>query len=85
MFTQTVDLAKTSVRELNERLHELDSERDEERWRILNPGGCSCDRLRAPSSSDRRNRGHAGYYCAGMNQKATVIVHGNVATGSLKT
>ena len=25
--------------------------------------------------------GHAGYYCAGMNKRATVRVHGNVSTG----
>src|ERR1700732_598381 len=81
MFTQTVDLAKISVRELNQRLHELDAERDEERWRILNPSGAhaiACG-LRVPVTVEIE--GHAGYYCAGMNQKATVIVHGNVATG----
>jgi glutamate synthase domain-containing protein 3 len=26
-------------------------------------------------------RGHAGYYCAGMNDGATVTVHGNASTG----
>jgi methylamine---glutamate N-methyltransferase subunit B len=81
MFAQTVDLAKTSVRALNQRLHELDGEHDEERWRILNPRGAhaiACG-LRVPVTVEIE--GHAGYYCAGMNQKATVIVHGNVATG----
>src|SRR6202023_2699253 len=81
MFTQTVDLAKTSIRTLNQRLHELNAERDEERWRILNPRGAhaiACG-LRVPVTVEIE--GHAGYYCAGMNQKATVIVHGNVATG----
>src|ERR1700730_18496981 len=80
-FTQTFDLAKTSVRTLNQRLHELSAERDEERWRILNPRGAhaiACG-LRVPVTVEIE--GHAGYYCAGMNQKATVIVHGNVATG----
>jgi glutamate synthase domain-containing protein 3 len=81
MFTQTVDLAKTSVRELNQRLHNLDVGRDEERWRILNPSGAhaiACG-LRVPVTIEVE--GHAGYYCAGMNQEARVIVHGNVATG----
>ncbi len=81
MFTQTVDLAKTSVRALNQRLHELNAEHDEEHWRILNPRGAhaiACG-LRVPVTVEIE--GHAGYYCAGMNQKATVIVHGNVATG----
>jgi glutamate synthase domain-containing protein 3 len=26
-------------------------------------------------------QGHAGYYCAGMNQKACITVHGNVGVG----
>jgi glutamate synthase domain-containing protein 3 len=81
MFTQIVDLATTSVRALNQRLHDLDPENDEERWRILNPRGAhaiACG-LRVPVTVEIE--GHAGYYCAGMNQKATVIVHGNVATG----
>src|ERR1700747_3574937 len=80
-FTQTVDLAKTSVRMLNQRLHELNAERDEERWRILNPRGAhaiACG-LRVPVTVEIE--GHAGYYCAGMNQKATVIVHGNTGAG----
>src|SRR5258706_13136467 len=81
MFTQTVDLAKTSVRALNQRLHELNAEHDEERWRILNPRGAhaiACG-LRVPVTVEIE--GHAGYYCAGMNQKATVLVYGNVANG----
>jgi len=81
MFTQTVDLAKTSVRALNQKLHELNAEHDEERWRILNPRGAhaiACG-LQVPVTVEIE--GHTGYYCAGMNQKATVIVHGNVATG----
>jgi glutamate synthase domain-containing protein 3 len=81
MFTQTVDLATVSVRSLNERLHALDPEHDEERWRILNPRGAhaiACG-LRIPVTVEIE--GHAGYYCAGMNQQASVIVHGNVGTG----
>src|ERR1700726_390499 len=81
MFTQTVDLAKASVRSLNERLHALEPERDEERWRVLNPRGAhaiACG-LRVPVTVEIE--GHAGYYCAGMNQQARVIIHGNVGTG----
>src|SRR5258708_33389722 len=82
MITQTVDLAKASVRSLNERLHALEPERDEEHWRVLNPRGAhaiACG-LRGPVTVEIE--GHAGDYCAGMNQKATVIVHGNVATAA---
>lgn len=81
MFTQTVDLAKASVRSLNERLHGLGPDQNEERWRVLNPRGAhaiACG-LRVPVTVEIE--GHAGYYCAGMNQSATVVVHGNVGTG----
>ncbi|MBV8142229.1 MAG: hypothetical protein JOZ60_09320 [Verrucomicrobia bacterium] len=81
MFNQTVDLAKSDVRSLNETLHALRPERDQERWRVLNPRGAhaiACG-LRIPVTVEIE--GHAGYYCAGMNQQATVVVHGNVGTG----
>ena len=35
----TVDLAKTSIRDLNERLHKLPPETNERAWRIVNPKG----------------------------------------------
>ena len=81
MFTRTIDLAKTSVRSLNQMLHGLEAGESEERWRVLNPRGAhaiACG-LRAPVTVEIE--GHTGYYCAGMNQEATVIIHGNVATG----
>jgi methylamine---glutamate N-methyltransferase subunit B len=81
MFTQTVDLAQSDVRSLNEKLHALDPEQDQERWRVLNPRGAhtiACG-LRVPVTVEIE--GHTGYYCAGMNQQATVVVHGNVGTG----
>ncbi len=30
---------------------------------------------------DVRIRGHAGYYCAGMNERANVVMDGNVGVG----
>ena len=42
-------------------------------------------RTRSPAASTRRSRSRStatsGYYCAGMNKRATVRVHGNAGTG----
>jgi len=40
-------------------------------------------RLRPPDTVDVQ--GHAGYYCAGMNQHAEITVHGSAASGSRRT
>lgn len=74
---ETVDLAATPLRELNQRLHDAESGR----FRIVNPNGAhavACG-LRAPL--DVEILGHVGYYCAGMNQHAHVRVRGNAGTG----
>ena len=77
-----VDLASTPLRELNRRLHDVDREAPEPRhWQILNPDGAhavACG-LDAPLAVEIL--GHVGYYCAGMNQHATVVVHGNAGVG----
>ncbi|WP_121192382.1 glutamate synthase [Motilibacter peucedani] len=73
-----VDLAETSVRELNSALHAPDPA---PLWRVLNPEGAhnvACG-LDAPVRVEIA--GHAGYYCAGMNQQAEVVVEGNVGVG----
>ena len=66
---QTVDLAKTALRELNQALHHL-------REGPTRPTGrCSTRRarMRSRSASTRRSasrcKGSVGYYCAGMNKR----------------
>jgi glutamate synthase domain-containing protein 3 len=76
-----VDLARASVRKLNQTLHELPAQMKSKRWKILNPRGAhaiACG-LNLPITVEID--GHAGYYCAGMNQLATVIVNGNTGVG----
>jgi methylamine---glutamate N-methyltransferase subunit B len=76
---ETVDLASTSLRELNRRLHEpADGPRN---WRILNPNGAHAVACGLDGEIDVEIQGHAGYYCAGMNKLATVHVLGNAGTG----
>jgi glutamate synthase domain-containing protein 3 len=79
---EIIDLAATPLRELNQRLHEL--ARDPAgpgRWRVLNPNGAHAIACGLDADVEVEIEGHAGYYCAGMNKRATVRVHGNVGTG----
>ncbi len=73
------DLEQQSVRELNQYLHgEL---RDVREVLVKNPDGAHslAVGLNAPVRVDIG--GHAGYFAAGMNKLATVIVHGNAGPG----
>jgi methylamine---glutamate N-methyltransferase subunit B len=76
-----VDLSKSSVRELNQALHELPAQTKLEHWIVNEPRGAhsiACG-LNVPIVVEIE--GHAGYYCAGMNQLATVIIKGNTGVG----
>ena len=75
------DLAKVSVRELNQTLHDLKAGAKARHWQVINPRGAhaiACG-LNLPITVEID--GHAGYYCAGMNQQATVMIHGNTGVG----
>jgi glutamate synthase domain-containing protein 3 len=77
-----VDLERTPLRALNLRLHELaGDDPDPRRWRIVNPNGAHAIACGLDAPFEVEVAGHAGYYCAGMNQRANVRVHGNVSTG----
>jgi glutamate synthase domain-containing protein 3 len=76
-----VDLAVTSRRTLNQELHALGGTTNETHWRVLNPAGQHALAVGLDAPVTVEIEGHAGYYCAGMNQRATIIVHGNVGVG----
>jgi methylamine---glutamate N-methyltransferase subunit B len=79
---EVVDLDRTPLRELNQRLHDLaGDDPDPRRWRIVNPNGAHAVACGLDAPLEVAIAGHAGYYCAGMNKHATVRVHGNVSTG----
>ena len=79
---EIVDLARTPLRDLNQRLHDLAGTADGPRsWRIVNPSGMHNIACGLDADVDVVIEGHAGYYCAGMNKEATVRVHGNVGVG----
>ena len=75
--TEIVDLATASLRELNQRLHDAEAGR----FRIINPSGAHAVACGIKTPLEIEIEGHVGYYCAGMNQQATVRVRGNVGTG----
>jgi glutamate synthase domain-containing protein 3 len=79
---EVVDLAVTPLRELNQRLHDLDRDAPQPvHWRVLNPNGAHAIACGLDAVIEVEIDGHAGYYCAGMNKRATVHVRGNVGTG----
>src|SRR3954447_8012189 len=75
---ETVDLATTPLRELNARLHGADVA---PRWRVVHPQGAHAVAVGIDAGIEVDVDGHVGYYCAGMNQLATVRVHGNAGVG----
>jgi methylamine---glutamate N-methyltransferase subunit B len=76
-----VDLARSPVRTLNERLHQLTPRANEFHWRVLNPNGAHNIAVGITQPVHVEIKGHAGYYCAGMNAAATVVVDGHAGTG----
>ena len=83
---EVVDLAAAPLRELNRRLHELaDGAAGPRRWRVENPNGAHSVACGLDADVEVEIQGHVGYYCAGMNKRATVRVHGNAAPASPRT
>ena len=74
---ETLDLAKSTLRDVNQRLHDI----AEGRFRIVNPNGAHAVACGLKAPLEVEIIGHVGYYCAGMNQLARVHVRGNVGTG----
>jgi glutamate synthase domain-containing protein 3 len=75
----TFDLADVKPRELNAVLH--DASIATAAYRVINPGGRHSIAVGAVAPVSVDVEGHAGYYCAGMNQHAGIRVRGNVGTG----
>ena len=78
---EVVDLGTTPLRELNQRLHDLSRAPGPAHWRVLSPNGAHAVAAGIDADVEVEIEGHVGYYCAGMNKRATVRVHGNASTG----
>ncbi len=80
--TEVVDLAATSLRELNSRLHALTgADGEPQRIVVANPRGRHNIAVGLDVPVEVVVDGHAGYYCAGMNKLADVRIVGNCGPG----
>jgi glutamate synthase domain-containing protein 3 len=76
-----VDLATSSVRDLNSALHNLTADSNDTDWTIDNPAGAHAIAVGLDAPLDVTINGHVGYYCAGMNKTANVTVNGHTGWG----
>ncbi len=79
---RSFDLEKTPLRELNHSLHELKEGTNETEWEVINPRGQHAVAVGIDAPVNVNIRGPVGYYCAGMNKQATVVVHGSAGPGA---
>jgi len=75
-----IDMKKTSLREIHEKMHHIRDE-DDKSFRILNPGGEHAIAVGIDQPLDITIEGHVGYYCAGMNKQAEITINGNAGPG----
>jgi glutamate synthase domain-containing protein 3 len=75
------DLSKTSLRELNQALHNLAPGSNETAWEVLNPTGSHSVAVGVDQPVTVDVRGSVGYYCGGMNDGSRITVHGSAGPG----
>lgn len=80
-FARVIDLEQVSVRALNQALHDVGPESNATSWQVVHPRGRHALAVGVDAEITVEIEGHVGYYCAGMNKRATVVVHGNVGVG----
>jgi glutamate synthase domain-containing protein 3 len=79
---RSIDLEKTPLRELNHSLHQITDGTNETEWEVLNPRGQHSIAVGVDAPVTVSIRGPVGYYCAGMNKQATIVVHGSAGPGT---
>jgi glutamate synthase domain-containing protein 3 len=72
------DLRAESVRDLNQALHGPEARG---LIRVVNPDGRHAVAVGIDADCEVEIEGHVGYYCAGMNKRATVRIRGNCGVG----
>ncbi len=81
MENLTFDLAKTSLRELNQFLHHDAKSGKVAKVSVINPDGAHNIAVGLDCAVDIEVHGHAGYYAGGMNKSATIHIFGSAGTG----
>ncbi|GEP05370.1 protein glxC [Methylobacterium oxalidis] len=77
----TFDLNRSSLRELNRALHALRADTNETHWTVSGPDGRHAVAAGLDAPVTVEIEGNVGYYCAGMNKLASVIINGNAGVG----
>jgi glutamate synthase domain-containing protein 3 len=77
--TATFDLARQTLRELNQFLHK--GLGGVKKVKVLNPDGAHSIAAGVNAPVEIEIDGHAGYYAGGMNQHASLLVRGNAGPG----
>lgn len=76
-----IDLTKISLRDVNQRLQSLPADTNERLWKLTNLHGEHACAVGLTQPIEVHVDGHIGYYCAGMNQEAKVVIHGQCGIG----
>ena len=75
------DLRKKNLREVNNFLQNINRKKNQRDFIITNPDGHHAICAGLKDDILVTIKGHTGYYCGGMNQKAKIVVEGNAGTG----
>jgi methylamine---glutamate N-methyltransferase subunit B len=78
---EKIDLSKTPLRDLNQALHALKAGTNATAWEISNPKGSHAVAVGVDAPVRIDVKGSVGYYCAGMNKAAVIVVHGSAGPG----
>lgn len=81
MSQEVLDLAATSLTDVHKVLHALPPDTNRTAWRLTNPRGRHAVAVGLMVPVEVRIDGHVGYYAAGMNDGATVLIDGNAGPG----
>lgn len=79
---QSFDLEAQELRELNAMLHAQSENTNQTVWEVVNPRGAHAIACGLDAPIEVNVKGSTGYYCGGMNQQATVHVHGSAGPGT---
>ena len=77
----TIDLEVTTLREFNQMLHDLGEGTNDTYFRVVNPRGRHAIAAGVDAAVTIEIDGNAGYYCAGMNKRANIIINGSAGVG----
>ena len=76
-----LNFKKNSLRKINNFLQNINYKSNKRDYTINNPNGQHAVCAGLTEDITVMIKGHVGYYCGGMNQRANIIVDGNAGTG----